>query len=400
MKNKFLTKVFAALTAFVMTLTLVPNVTFAAESGKPELKVSVDKSELERTGEFTASVSLNTNNVANISGLQLRLKYDSDVLETVGDVTRILPTRSNELCSPSVDTVNNSANFIYALYDDGASLDYNGVVYTIKFKVKDNANVGKSDLTIDTQTAYPIKNGLDNIEVDSTIINSSINVVNPLNKISLGKETSTLNVGDTETLTVTYDPEDTTEDKTVTWKSSNKDVVSVDNGQVTAKNIGEAVVTAKVGTKTASIKYTVVAPLNGISIMGDNSLLKSEEKQLTVVYDPENTTDDKTVTWESLNKDVLTVVLKSRMNDYIIDETTGKIVKGDKTTDRYSTYKLDFIRTTGEKTKPGSIEINTTNCPNCGAPTQITSSGKCEYCGSVITTGEHSWALSNLEKIG
>ena len=72
----------------------------------------------------------------------------------------------------------------------------------------------------------------------------------------------------------------------------------------------------------------------------------------------------------------------------------------DKTTDRYSTYKLDFIRTTGEKTKPGSIEINTTNCPNCGAPTQITSSGKCEYCGSVITTGEHSWALSNLEKIG
>ena len=100
------------------------------------------------------------------------------------------------------------------------------------------------------------------------------------------------------------------------------------------------------------------------------------------------------------NKDVLTVVLKSRMNDYIIEETTGKIVKGDKTTDRYSTYKLDFIRTTGEKTKPGSIEINTTNCPNCGAPTQITSSGKCEYCGSVITTGEHSWALSNLEKIG
>ena len=99
------------------------------------------------------------------------------------------------------------------------------------------------------------------------------------------------------------------------------------------------------------------------------------------------------------NKDVLTVLVRSRMNDYIIDETTGKILKGDKTKDIFSTYKLDFIRTTGEKTKPGSIEINTTNCPNCGAPTQITSSGKCEYCGSVITTGEHSWALSNLEKI-
>ena len=99
------------------------------------------------------------------------------------------------------------------------------------------------------------------------------------------------------------------------------------------------------------------------------------------------------------NKDVLTVLLRSRMNDYIIDETTGKIIKGDKTKDIYSTYKLDFIRTTGEKTKPGPIDVNTTNCPNCGAPTQITSSGKCEYCGSIITTGEHSWALSNLERI-
>ena len=100
------------------------------------------------------------------------------------------------------------------------------------------------------------------------------------------------------------------------------------------------------------------------------------------------------------DKDVLTVILKSRMVDYIIDEETGKVLKGDKVTDRHSTYKLEFIRKTGVKTKPGSNQINTTNCPNCGAPTQITSSGKCEYCGSVITTGEHSWALANLEKIG
>ena len=37
-------------------------------------------------------------------------------------------------------------------------------------------------------------------------------------------------------------------------------------------------------------------------------------------------------------------------------------------------------------------------CPNCGAKTQITVSGKCEYCGSVLTTGEYNWALSNLER--
>ena len=37
-------------------------------------------------------------------------------------------------------------------------------------------------------------------------------------------------------------------------------------------------------------------------------------------------------------------------------------------------------------------------CPNCGAPNQITSLGKCEYCGSTITTGKYVWILSNIER--
>ena len=100
------------------------------------------------------------------------------------------------------------------------------------------------------------------------------------------------------------------------------------------------------------------------------------------------------------DKDVLTVVLNSKMIDYIVNDETMNIVIGDKTTERHSTYKLVFVRKTGVKTKPGMDTVNTTNCPNCGAPTKITSSGQCEYCGSVITTGEYNWVLSNLEKIG
>ena len=50
-------------------------------------------------------------------------------------------------------------------------------------------------------------------------------------------------------------------------------------------------------------------------------------------------------------------------------------------------------------TKVNQVQkVNKKNCPNCGAPTQITSAGKCEYCGSVITTGEYNWCLSNLER--
>ena len=36
-------------------------------------------------------------------------------------------------------------------------------------------------------------------------------------------------------------------------------------------------------------------------------------------------------------------------------------------------------------------------CPNCGAPLTGTSFGKCEYCGSIVSTGVHDWVLSNLE---
>lgn len=98
------------------------------------------------------------------------------------------------------------------------------------------------------------------------------------------------------------------------------------------------------------------------------------------------------------DKEILTVRLNSRMKDYIIDDRTNAVLRGDKETERVNTYLLTFIRKNGVKTKEGTLELNTTNCPNCGAPTKITSAGKCEYCGSVITIGEYNWVLSNLQR--
>ena len=95
--------------------------------------------------------------------------------------------------------------------------------------------------------------------------------------------------------------------------------------------------------------------------------------------------------------EILEVALKSTMKDYIIDATTKQVLEGNKTEDRHTIYKLTFERTKGTQTLKNTDEIKTTNCPNCGAPTKITSAGKCEYCDSVILTGDHGWVLSNLE---
>ena len=96
------------------------------------------------------------------------------------------------------------------------------------------------------------------------------------------------------------------------------------------------------------------------------------------------------------DKEVLVVALNAVMRDYVIDAETRKVLESDPNRDWYMKYELTFNRKTGVKTQPGMSNKSTTNCPNCGAPTEITSSGQCPYCGSVITTGEHDWVLTNL----
>ncbi len=92
----------------------------------------------------------------------------------------------------------------------------------------------------------------------------------------------------------------------------------------------------------------------------------------------------------------LTVYLQVRMVDYIKDENTGKVLKGDPAKDCYLQYLYTFMRKFGVKTDPANSNQSTVACPHCGAPVQITSAGQCEYCGFIVTTGEYDWVLSDI----
>ena len=96
------------------------------------------------------------------------------------------------------------------------------------------------------------------------------------------------------------------------------------------------------------------------------------------------------------DKEVLTVWLNAVMRDYVIDDATKKVLESDPNRDWYMKYVMIFNRKAGVKTDPGRKGNSITNCPNCGAPTEITSSGQCTYCGSVITNGEHDWVLTDI----
>ncbi len=95
----------------------------------------------------------------------------------------------------------------------------------------------------------------------------------------------------------------------------------------------------------------------------------------------------------------LTVYLNARFIDYQTSEETGEIIRGDKNTRWDFRYKMKFMRTVGVKTNEANSSDHGHNCPNCGAPLEMSSSGQCAYCGSVVTSGLYSWVLSDFSTV-
>ena len=134
--------------------------------------------------------------------------------------------------------------------------------------------------------------------------------VNPVEAtgVILSADNMSLLVGQTEKLTVTVKPDNTT-DKTITWKSDNEAVATVSSdGTVTAVSVGTANIMATCGQATATCKVTVnPVEATGVILSADNmSLLVGQTEKLTVTVKPDNTTD-KTITWKSDNEAVATV---------------------------------------------------------------------------------------------
>ena len=134
-------------------------------------------------------------------------------------------------------------------------------------------------------------------------------IQNPVS-ITLNKETLNLKVDENEKLTWKILPDDST-DKTVTWSTSNKDVATVSGGTITAKSVGDAIITAKtVNGKTATCKVTVSAkdvPVTGITVTPTSKTLEvGQTTSLQAEVLPSNATN-KEIEWYSENEVVATV---------------------------------------------------------------------------------------------
>ena len=178
----------------------------------------------------------------------------------------------------------NPNNWLKTLNVDGNSIEFDSaktsgysltVASTTSF-VKINATTINSEAKISGAGNVSLKEGSNTVNVVVTAENGdkrtyTIEIIRssqqriPMTGISLNTSSVSLFKGDSTTLSVSYSPSNTTDNKTVTWSSSNTNVATVSNGKVTAVGKGEATITAQVGSFKATCKITVNADV----ILGD-----------------------------------------------------------------------------------------------------------------------------------
>lgn len=156
----------------------------------------------------------------------------------------------------------------------------------------------------------------------------------PVEEVVLDISNLSLKVGETQTLTATIKPTNSTV-KEVNWSSSNEKVAVVVNGKVTAKGEGTATITATADGKSASCSVTVakaepeIIPVSGITLNSEKLELEvGETFTLTATVSPSNATE-KTVVWNSESQITATVedglVTAKAVGETIISATAGDV---------------------------------------------------------------------------
>jgi len=183
--------------------------------------------------------------------------------------------------------------------------------------------------TVNNGTIKGIKEGTATITAKAGVKSATCTVtvnkkVVSVTSISLNKTSTSLYVGDTETLTATVSPSNAT-DKTVTWSTSDASIVTVNNGTITAIAEGTATITAKAGDQSATCEVTVsekVIYVTAISLdQTSASLNVGATLQLTATVTPDNAVD-KDVTWTSSNTDIATVSTDGLVTALKVGSTT------------------------------------------------------------------------------
>ena len=106
--------------------------------------------------------------------------------------------------------------------------------------------------------------------------------------------------GDSINITISYNPNDTTDSRNYTITSSDTSVIAVNGTTITALKAGKATITANCNGKTVSQEITVsqkLIPLQSISFTNvPTNMTEGDSTNITISYNPNDTTDSRNYT--------------------------------------------------------------------------------------------------------
>lgn len=229
---------------------------------------------------------------------------------TTCDVTVTSPLKEIKVNSSEVTVLKNQSQTVNVEYLPADTTDDKTITWSI-----DNSKIADIDANGAEVTITGKKQG--EAVVTATSANGLTSTCKvevkevPITAIKLDVTSKKLEPGEIQAVNVEYLPADTTDEKAVTWKSSNTDVATVDeNGVITAIAGGQADITATTANGvSATCRITVPIHLNGISLEKTSLNLRKGQSSdaLSVVYDPVNTTDELPTIWSSSDESVATV---------------------------------------------------------------------------------------------
>lgn len=171
-----------------------------------------------------------------------------------------------------------------------------------------NSSIVKVDRYTGDVTA--VSPGTVTITADSEGVKASITVkvLFLLEGIALNKSVTQIDIGESETLSISFSPENTTDSKAITWTSSDDSIASVDNnGKVTAHQKGSVIITA---TSNNGLESTclvdVLVPISKIEFQQNEiTIARTKKQKLNVLAFPSDSTD--TYRYESSDSSVASV---------------------------------------------------------------------------------------------
>lgn len=217
---------------------------YAVKAGKADVTATTKAVDNATAKPFTATttVTVKENNMTDEIGKKLAFDEFDDFLIGQKDNANNYFNLSDLI---KENNITDNINVEFASSDKTvATIDNDGNVFGLK--------AGKTTITA-TVTAIAGDGSKNVYTAEGELTVKAI----PLNSIAFDKVIKEMKLGATDTLSIIYNPQNTTDAKDVTWTSSNPSVISVENGKLTANAVGTADITAKVGDKTVTCTITV-----------------------------------------------------------------------------------------------------------------------------------------------